>query len=874
MNGGKVVKKYDTLRKHTKRVRRQLSGEKAPDAGAPNPFQVKAFAAQFELQASKQKQTELKSQMEDLAQQSNAQTIELEKAKEKLRLMEEQLSVRIFNELAAKNLIFLTLLLQTVSCEGPGFCAVVLTLFVRRNKGKSAEEEAARKAAEEERKKAKQLEEQLKKMAAEKAELERQKAALKAEAARANEAESEYGSSGGGHTITRRGSGTKTALANAAAEAAAKMKSGKGDKGEKGEKGDSSNTHSTVNVTLQGQQAAPSHGPIIIREKDDSNAALLLQQQQAHIFALQEQRRLEAEARTAEERDRRRREREEDAKRKAEKKRNRALEEEKRRQSEKEAALLAQQERQRASADELRAKQEELERQMRLMRQRSGLEWFRNFYGLACKAQGVKENDSLLYLLQRAIKKNRSIYELDLFKTGLDPRGLQVITTAFRDTFAEIDKMTPELELVNTIDPTSVVLRGNNIKSGIAVVDLCVALGEVTVLDISANNLGPKFTSELAEALFNYKNLKTLRAGANAMGPVAGNHLLKSLHHQKALEVLDMGENGLTDKCATAMSELIELQPIKALTIQYNKFKESGMKTIIRAIANCSSLVELDLTQTGMDKRVKELMEILERRTSVRFLALGFNKLGSSFPKSWANFLANQQGIEEIDLRYARLGSRGARSCIEAIQVHSSGTITELVLNGNILDKKSTQVLLDLCHDSKSLKRLALRACGLKTDMMIAIANVVQVNTTLETLDVAGNSLKGKDGIAAFEQCLRLNTKLKAIGLAALKLDKRSIVPIARAVQFNVALEKVHVGSNKLGEDGVRELAENLAGNENLQTLVIQDVGATPRALLHLVQHLSTRSAIEVVDATDNELPRSKTLQDQLQQYPQIAVRI
>jgi hypothetical protein len=92
LNGGKKAKAYDTLRKHTKRVRRQLSGEKAPSDSA-NPFQVKAFAAQFELQAAKQKQTELKSKMEDLAQQANSQTIELDKAKEKIRLMEEALFV-------------------------------------------------------------------------------------------------------------------------------------------------------------------------------------------------------------------------------------------------------------------------------------------------------------------------------------------------------------------------------------------------------------------------------------------------------------------------------------------------------------------------------------------------------------------------------------------------------------------------------------------------------------------------------------------------------------------------------------------------------------------------------------------------------------
>lgn len=298
------------------------------------------------------------------------------------------------------------------------------------------------------------------------------------------------------------------------------------------------------------------------------------------------------------------------------------------------------------------------------------------------------------------------------------------------------------------------------------------------------------------------------------------------------------------------------------------------MKLVVRALVNCTSLVEIDFTNTGLDKRVKELMEILERRDNIRFIALGFNKLGSSFPKQWATFLTSQRSLEEVDLRYGNLGTRGARSVLEGIQTHAAGSIVELVLNGNVLDKKAIQVCLDLAHTSKTLKRLSLRACGLKSDTMIAIANAVAGNTVLDTLDVSGNSLKGKEALGAFEQCIRLNTTLKAIGLAALKLDRKTIIPIARAVQFNVGLEKLHVGSNKLGEEGLRELAENLAGNETLHILVLKETGATPRSLLALLGHLATRSQLQVVDATENDLPRTRQYQDQLMAYPQITVRI
>jgi hypothetical protein len=77
--------------------------------------------------------------------------------------------------------------------------------------------------------------------------------------------------------------------------------------------------------------------------------------------------------------------------------------------------------------------------------------------------------------VNRAIRKNKSIYDLDLFSANIDVKVLQMITKAFQDTFNDIEKMDESLELVDTIDPHTVNLRSNFIKSGRAIVE-CVAL--------------------------------------------------------------------------------------------------------------------------------------------------------------------------------------------------------------------------------------------------------------------------------------------------------------------------------------------------------------------------------------------------------------
>ena len=116
--------------------------------------------------------------------------------------------------------------------------------------------------------------------------------------------------------------------------------------------------------------------------------------------------------------------------------------------------------------------------------------------------------------------------------------------------------------------------------------------------------------------------------------------------------------------------------------------------------------------------------------------------------------------------------------------------LTELILNGNPLDRRSVQTIAEMISSSKSLHRLALRCCDISPEGFIQIANSVKTNSVLRTLDLAGNRLKGKEALDALADCIQHNKALEAIGLAALKLDKRSIGTIARAVQLNSTLVK------------------------------------------------------------------------------------
>ena len=149
--------------------------------------------------------------------------------------------------------------------------------------------------------------------------------------------------------------------------------------------------------------------------------------------------------------------------------------------------------------------------------------------------------------------------------------------------------------------------------------------------------------------------------------PYSINALLKALQHLKKLRDLDIGDNGANEKAAPYIAQLMESCPLQALSLRDNPITSSGMKLVVKAISSCPSLREFDFTNTGMEERVKDLMDVVMNRNDIQKICIGFNKLGgSSFATRWAEFVSKQNNLKYVDLRYINVGSRirNVRNCL------------------------------------------------------------------------------------------------------------------------------------------------------------------------------------------------------------------
>ena len=515
----------------------------------------------------------------------------------------------------------------------------------------------------------------------------------------------------------------------------------------------------------------------------------------------------------------------------------------------------------------------------RLEKSVDAVPWFKAHYEASCQTVGVKPLDDLILVLDRASSKGRRVMELDLNNYNLTSQDVMALARAFSLTSVDISKLSAEsvpTVVSNSFEPVAVDLSHNQVTSGRVFVELLLASGSnsVVALDVGFNAWGPKAAMEFSEGLSSYPHLRTLKCAQNNLGAKAGALLFKALLNCKSLEVLDVSNNALTERVAPNLATVITTCPLTTLIIKYNKFKSSGIKKIAAAIAMNTSLTELDLTSTGINEKSKEIVDILETRQNMAKLSIGFNKLPSSFIPRFTSFTAKQTKLVHVDLRGLDLSSKQLRQVIDALSVNSSGTLEELVLNGNVLDAKCMELLIDYVTRTQNLHSIGLRGCGVPKKSLIELLGTIKHSVVIKAIDLSGNNMNDRRILEALNSCLQANSTLNIIGLAACKIDAKIVGSIGQALQFNKRLEKIHIDGNKLGERGLNEFANGLAGNEVLRVVSIRTCGVSARGLLSFLTTVTAKSQVEVIDAGDNNLPvGNKAFRDRVNQYDAIAVK-
>ena len=102
-----------------------------------------------------------------------------------------------------------------------------------------------------------------------------------------------------------------------------------------------------------------------------------------------------------------------------------------------------------------------------------------------------------------------------------------------------------------------------------------------------------------------------------------------------------------------------------------------------------------------------------------------------------------------------------------------------------------------------------------------AIAQVLETNTTLKSLDLGGN-LIDSEGAKIIAQALKTNTTLKSLDLGGNRIDSEGAKIIAQALKTNTSLESLNLTSSHIDSEGIKAVSQALKVNTTLTKLTLE----------------------------------------------------
>ncbi len=117
-----------------------------------------------------------------------------------------------------------------------------------------------------------------------------------------------------------------------------------------------------------------------------------------------------------------------------------------------------------------------------------------------------------------------------------------------------------------------------------------------------------------------------------------------------------------------------------------------------------------------------------------------------------------------------------------------------------------------------ALRRLGIFNCDVGDAGAAALADALQVNTTLTSLHFYYNKI-GSDGAVALAGALKVNKTLTTFAFELNFIGDAGGVALADALQFNTALKRLRLHGNGIEDAGMAAIANSLRGNTTLTSL-------------------------------------------------------
>ena len=272
-------------------------------------------------------------------------------------------------------------------------------------------------------------------------------------------------------------------------------------------------------------------------------------------------------------------------------------------------------------------------------------------------------------------------------------------------------------------------------------------------------------------------------------------------------------------------------------------------------------------------------MSILEQFISEKISTLEYVDLSDNESSPWGVYcaiikhcivnsliLCGDHGIEDyvneikeglqmntilISLTLCNVTNNGAITIAEAIQMNT--TLQKLNISNNSISDDGAAAISDGLKNNNSLQELNISRNEITNEGAQYIAEAIQVNTTLEKINVSCNAISD-DGAVAIIYSLQFNTSLQELNMSRNKITSEGAEKITEVIQVNTTLKHLDLSINKIADDGADFISDGLKSNISLQELNISHNYITKKGINKITEAIQINSTLQNINISKNQL--------------------
>ena len=253
--------------------------------------------------------------------------------------------------------------------------------------------------------------------------------------------------------------------------------------------------------------------------------------------------------------------------------------------------------------------------------------------------------------------------------------------------------------------------------------------------------------------------------------------------------------------------------------------------------------------------RVSFLVKELSSRSLKSLLTLDLRHDDLSNGVHIAEILRHSNCFKTLNIWHCNLDDQGMKSLASALEINSSLEELDLTWNWNItVTGIGYMALGESLKRNRGLKTLNISDCDIDDQGMKSLASALEMNGSLEELYLSWNRAVTCIGLMALGESLKRNRGLKTLHISHCGIDDQGMKSLASALETNGSLEWLNLRENDAVTGiGLMALGESLKSNRGLKSLDISYCSIDDQGMESLASVLETNGSLEWLNLRAND---------------------